>query len=403
MNTERLGAAHALLLVENDSVPGDRRVWAEALALQGAGYRVSVISPMGRDHDVEPYAEIEGIAIRRFRSREAAGGPLGYVIEYGNALLQLRRLARRVHRDASVDVVHIANPPDLLALAVRSLRRQGAKIVFDHHDLAPELLELRFGRGAGLLRRLTRRVERTAFAAADVVIAPNETYRKVALGRGRKRPEDVFVVRMALDENRFAPGGPDPALRRGKAHLLAYVGIMGLQDGVDVAVRALAALHAKRQDWHAVLAGDGAAAASVRELSLELGLEQQIDFPGYVGDAEMARILRTADVCLAPEPRNPFNEASTLMKVVEYMAFARPVVAFDLAETRTSAGGAAAYAAADTPEALAVEIDALLDDPMRRQAMGAEGRRRVTEELSWGRSESALLDAYRRVLSGDKT
>jgi glycosyltransferase involved in cell wall biosynthesis len=174
---------------------------------------------------------------------------------------------------------------------------------------------------------------------------------------------------------------------------------MGPQDGVDVAVRVLAALRERRRDWRAILAGDGDAAPDVRRLVAELGLEEQVELPGFIEDTEIVRLLRSADVCLAPEPRNALNDSSTMIKIVEYMAFAKPIVAFDLAEARASAGEGAAYAADDTPEALAVEIDRLLDDPERRRRMGAEGRRRVTQELSWDVSRASLLAAYERALS----
>ena len=388
------------MLVENMSVPSDRRVWAEARTLRDAGYRVSIVSPAGRDRDVEPRAEIDGIAIYRFPLREATGGPWKYLLEYGTALRELRRNARRIHCHAPVDIVHVCNPPDILVFAVRSLRRAGARVVFDHHDLVPELFEARFGRARGPLYEAARRLERATFARADVVVSPNETYRNIAIERGRKHPDDVFVVRMAPDVERFAPGDADPSLRHRKPHLIAYVGTMGPQDGVDVAVRALAALHESRQDWHAVLAGDGDAAGEARSLADALGLGAQVEFPGFVDDDEIVRLLRSADVCLAPEPRNALNDASTMIKIVEYMAFAKPVVAFDLVEARASAGAAGAYASDDTPEGLAAEIDGLLDDPSRRVRMGAEGRRRVTDELSWERSKDALTAAYERVLAG---
>lgn len=394
-----LEPAHVLILVENMSVPADRRVWAEARALHAAGHRVSVISPKGTSRDTDVRAEVEGIRIHRFPLREVANGVLSHVVEYSSALVQIRRIARQVDRELPVDVIHLCNPPDVLLYAVGPLRRRGARIIFDQHDLVPELYEARFGRAGGLPYRAAKLAERRTFRNADVVISPNETYRRIATERGGKLPDDVFVVRMAPDTERFTPGAPDPALRRGKEHLLAYVGTMGAQDGVDVAVRVLAALRERRQDWHAIMAGDGDASAGVRRLAHELGLDADIEFPGYIQDEEIVRLLRTADVCIAPEPRNALNDSSTMIKIVEYMAFAKPIVAFDLTEARASAGDSAAYADADTPEALAAEIDRLLDDPAERARMGAEGRRRVTEELSWERSRASLLAAYERALA----
>ena len=391
--------AHVLVLVENMSVPRDRRVWAEARALRAAGYRVTIISPVGRNQDLESSAEIDGIRIHRFSGYEATGGPSSYFLEYSKALFHIWRIARRVHRADRVDIVHVCNPPDILVFAVRRLRRLGATIVFDQHDLVPELYEARFGRSRGALYRAARRFERATFSRAEVVIAPNESYRQTALDRGDMLSEDVFVVRMAPDTARFSPGAADTSLRQGARYLLAYVGTMGTQDGVDLAIQALAELRARRADWRAVLAGDGDAAAAAKTLAWELGLEDHVEFTGFLGDAEIVRLLRTADVCLAPEPRNALNEASTMIKIMEYMAFAKPLVAFDLVEARASAGAAAAYAASDTPEAFADEIERLLDDAQRRERLGSEGRRRVTEELSWEHSEASLLAAYQRALS----
>jgi glycosyltransferase involved in cell wall biosynthesis len=391
--------AHVLMVVENMSVPADRRVWAEARALRGAGYRVSVISPAGTSRDTEPQVEIDGISIHRFPPREAGGGAWGYLLEYGTALHRIRRAARAVDRATPVDVVHLCNPPDILIHAVGALRRRGVPVVFDHHDLVPELFEARFGRAEGALYRASQRFERQTLRRANIVVSPNETYKRIAVERGGKRPEDVFVVRMAPDTERFSPGEPDPTLLGDTAHLIAYVGTMGPQDGVEVAVRALAALRERRRDWRAVLAGDGDAAPDVRRLVDELGLGDVVELPGFVQDQAIIRLLRTADVCLAPEPRNALNEASTMIKIVEYMSFAKPVVAFDLVEARASAGDGAAYAPEDTPESLAGQIDRLLDDPELRERMGAEGRRRITGELSWAGSTSSLLAAYERVLS----
>ena len=399
----RAPAAHVLMLVENMSAPRDRRVWAEARALRAAGYRVTVVSPVGRHHDTERHVEVDGITIRRYEGYEATGGPAGYLLEYGRALLHLWRIARQVDRETPVDVVHICNPPDLLVFAVGALRRRGAKIVFDQHDLVPELFEARFERTRGPLHRAACWLERATFARADVVIAPNETYRQIALARGRKHPDDVFVVRMAPDTDRFSPGPADPSLRKESRYLLAYVGTMGAQDGVDLAVSALAALRESRQDWHAILAGDGAAASEAKTLAETLCLGDNVEFPGFIGDEEIVRLLRSADVCLAPEPRNALNEASTMIKIVEYLAFGKPVVAFDLREARASAGPAAAYASEDTASAFAAEIARLLDDPALRTEMGIEGRRRVTQELSWAQSETSLLAAYRRALRHPKT
>jgi glycosyltransferase involved in cell wall biosynthesis len=230
------------------------------------------------------------------------------------------------------------------------------------------------------------------------VIATNESYRAVALRRGRKRPEDVFVVRNGPDLARLRPGEPDPSLRAGRAHLLAYVGVIAPQDGVDHALRALALLRERRRDWRAVFAGEGDALPELRRLASELGLSDDVEFVGWLDDEGVRRLLSTADVCVSPEPASPLNDASTMIKVAEYMAMGRPVVCYDLAESRATAGDAAVYARANDEGALADAIAGLLDDPNRREAMGRAGRLRVERVLAWEHSEGALLDAYERVI-----
>ena len=398
MTTNKSERPHVLVLVENMSVPADRRVWAEARALVSLGHRISVVCPRGTSRDLEEREELEGVTIHRFHHREAKAGPWSYLREYGSALRDMRRLARAIDRERRVDVVHVCNPPDVLFLAVRRLRRRGARLVFDHHDLVPELYEARFGRRGGALYRAALRFEQQTFRAADVVLSPNESYRRIAIERGGKPPEDVFVVRIAPDLSRFTATSPDPKLRRGKRHLIAYAGTIGPQDGVDHALRALRDLGGRRDDWHAVIAGSGDWRDDAIALSHELELGDRAEFPGHLGDEELIRLLSTADVCLSPEPKNALNDASTMIKVVEYMALAKPVVAYDLTETRFSAGDAALYAPPSDASALASCVDRLLDDDALRLTMGAEGRRRIENELSWARSVESLEQAYRRVL-----
>jgi glycosyltransferase involved in cell wall biosynthesis len=394
-------APHVLILVENLSVPLDRRVWQESRALVEAGYRVSVICPRGTKRDTEPYTEIEGVEIHRYPLTAATGGPLGYVREYAAALFHTARLALRVARRAPVDVVHACNPPDLLLFAALPLRWRGAGMLFDHHDLVPELFESRFGR-SGPLHRLSILMERLTFSLADVVISTNESYRGVAIARGRKAPEHVHVVRSAPDLARFVPVPPKPELKRDKPFLLCYLGVMGPQDGVDYALRALAHLRDRlgRHDVHAAFIGAGDAFDSLVALSRELGIEQIVEFTGWGDDATVQAYLSTADVCLAPDPKNPLNDVSTMNKIVEYMAMSRPLVSFDLREAHISAGDAAVYATANDEGEFARLISELLDDPERRAEMGRIGRERVERSLSWSTSRENLLRAYEDVLQG---
>ncbi|MFI6644920.1 glycosyltransferase family 4 protein [Streptomyces sp. NPDC050504] len=387
-------ARSALVLVENLSVPFDRRVWQECTTLRDAGWTVHVICPRGTKRDTELETEIDGVRIHRYPLSAATGGPSGYLKEYGSALWHTVRLARRI---GPVDVVHACNPPDLLYLPARWLkRRHGTRFVFDQHDLVPELYLSRFDRGKDLLYRAVCALERRTYRAADVVLATNESYRDVAVHRGGRRPEDVFVVRSAPDTDRFQPVPPEEELKRGKPHLLCYLGVMGPQDGVDYALRALAKLRDDlgRTDWHAVFVGAGDTFDAMVELSRQLGLADQVQFTGRIPDADLARYLSTADVCLSPDPHNPLNDVSTMNKVLEYMVMGRPIVSFDLKEARVSAGDAAVYAPANDEAEFAKLVALLLDDPEKRAQMGKIGQERINGPLSWRNSQRSLLDAY---------
>nr|WP_256475994.1 glycosyltransferase family 4 protein [Amycolatopsis sp. WQ 127309] len=385
------------MLVENLSVPFDRRVWQESTTLRDAGWEVHVICPQGTKRDTEAEAVIDGVHIHRYPLKAATGGPAGYLQEYGSALWHTLRLARKI---GPVDVVHACNPPDLLYLVAKVLKRQGAKFIFDQHDLCPELYLSRFDRGQDLLYRGVCALERATYRAADVVISTNESYKQVARIRGGKRPEDVYVVRSAPVVERFHEVPVEPELKQGKPYLLAYLGVMGPQDGVDYALRALAKLRddVGRTDWHAVFVGSGDAFDDMVALSAKLGLANQVEFTGRISDEDLVRYLSTADVCLSPDPLNPLNDVSTMNKVMEYMAMSKPIVSFELREARVSAGDAAVYAPANDEAEFAVLVSRLLDDPEERVRMGKLGQARVAGPLSWENSAKALLAAYEHAL-----
>jgi glycosyltransferase involved in cell wall biosynthesis len=395
----RAGVPTVVFLIANHALPRDRRVWQECRSVQALGFRVIGVSPMGTLPGTGGRLdEVEGIPIHRFPLAHSGGGLAAYGREFGGALWHCARVLRRVARETPIDVVHAGNPPDFLLLAGLPLRRGGTRLIFDHHDLSPELYLSRTGHRDAVYAAL-RGLERVSFRAADVVISTNDSFRRIAIERGGKHPDDVFVVRNGPDLSRFRLADPDPGLKRGKRHLLAYAGVMGRQDGIDHALRALAALRRRRDDWHAILVGDGEVMAEMRELARGLRLDGAVEFAGWMPSDGVVRVLSSADVCLAPDPPTEANELSTMIKVMEYMALGRPIVSYDLHESRVSAGPAARFASGGDVEAFAREIDRLLDDPAARQAMGEAGVERVRSGLSWGHSEVALQRAYERVLS----
>lgn len=396
-SVSRQDPGRLLLVVENQGVPQDRRVWNEGRTLAAAGWEVVIVCPRSAGAGQPPTEVVDGIAIHRYPLRPAAGA-LGYVREYGQALWRIRRLARKLQRDRHFDVVHVSSPPDFLHLALRSPRARGARLIFDHHDLTPELFRSRF-RGPGLVHRVLLAIERRALRAADTVISTNESYRRVAIERGGVDPDRIFVVRNGPDLDHFVPVAPDPRLRGGRRHLIAYLGAMGPQDGIDHALRALSALRRLRaDDWRAVFIGSGEVLPEMQALAAELGLSEMVEFAGWRGDPDIRRILSTADVCLAPDPPGPLNDVSTMIKIPEYMAMGCPIVSYYLPETHVTAGDAAAYATSGEPEELGSRLHELLNDPVRRREMARAGRERVVE-LSWRRSSAALIAAYEQATS----
>jgi glycosyltransferase involved in cell wall biosynthesis len=395
--TRRAGAAkprNVHIIVQNLSVPFDRRVWLECQALVAAGYGVSVVCPAAPNERTEEV--LDGVTIYRYRAPREGKGPAAFVVEYVTSFLATARLTWRAWRRHRFSVLQACNPPDIFFPLAWALRPFGVRFVFDHHDLCPELYESKFHRRGDLLFRGIRLLERATFASADRVISTNDSYRTIAIERGHKRPDKVTVVRTGPDADRLKRQDPDPALRAGRRYLVAYLGVMGPQDGVDLALRAADHLvHALgRDDVAFMFVGSGESYTDLVALRADLDLDDVVKLPGRLPDEAVRAILSTADVCLCPDPLNPLNDVSTMNKTMEYMAFSVPVVAFDLHETRVSAQDAALYATPNSIEAFANHVAMLLDDEERRRAMGAAGRRRVEDSLAWCHQRDAYLSVY---------
>lgn len=398
MNQEKTGVC---IIVENLTVPLDRRVWQEARTLAEAGYRVSVVCPKGRGFE-QAYEVREGIEIYRHGLWEASG-PLGYLLEYVIALASEFRLALKAYRRTRFRIVHAANPPDTMFLIALFFKLFGVRFIFDHHDLNPELFEAKFGR-RGLFYKLVCLAERMTYRTATVSIATNESYREIALTRGGMSSGRAFIVRSCPDLKNVCIEPPHPELRNGRALLVVYVGVMGPQDGLDLLLESIRIIvqDAKRDDIYFALIGRGPETPRLKVLAAEKGLDSCVTFTGRLPDAEMWAYLSTADLGVAPDPKNPMNDKSTMNKILEYMAFGRPVVLYDLTEGRRSAGDAGLYAEPNDPKDFARQMLRLLDSRELRQTLGARGRKRIEESLNWDIEKRELLKAYETALDDQR-
>jgi len=389
-----------LILVENLPSPFDRRVWQEACTLRDAGYAVSIICPTGPGCE-RKFEVIDAIHIYRYRLPLEASGAAAYALEYASAIAKTFLLSWRVLLTRGFDVVHACNPPDLFVLVAGFFKLFGKKFLFDHHDLAPELYEAKFGR-RDFFYRLMLRLERLTFRAADVSIATNESYRQVAIARGRMPPGRVFVVRSGPDLARLKRLAPQERLKCGRRYLVGYVGVMGRQEGVDYLLRAVhhIVFSLQRRDIQFGLVGGGTSLEQMKTLAAELGVAEFVTFTGRVPDRELLAMLNTADVCVNPDVANEMNDKSTMNKIMEYMALGKPIVQFDLTEGRFSAQHASLYARRNDAVDFATKIVELVDDPARRSAMGAFGRRRVEQQLEWRHEAPRLLAAYDALWDG---
>ena len=385
------------IIVENLPVPMVRRAWQQACALRDAGYRVSVISIKGAGLE-QRHETIDGIEIYRHRVWEASGA-LGYLLEYSFALAAQFCLALRIYFRTRFRILHAWNPPDTMFLIARFFKLFGVRFIFDHLDLCPELYVAKFNR-QDFFYRLVCLAERMTFRTATVSLSTNQSYREVAIERGGMPPDRVFIVRVTPEPEKMRRGPPRPELKHGETHLVAYLGVMGPQDGVDLLVESIEYIvkQKRRDDIQFTLMGSGTETPRLKALVSQKGLDPWVTFTGRVPSDVLAQYLSTADVGVAPDPLNRMNDKSTMGKILEYMAFGLPVVLYELTEGRRSAGEAALYARPNDPVDFAEKILTLLDsEPLRRQ-LGELGRKRIEEGWNWEIDRKSLLAAYELAL-----
>ena len=389
-----------LVIVENLPSPFDRRVWQESTTLRDAGYEVSIICPTGKGYE-KKFEIVDGIHIYRHNLPLEAEGAIGYALEYSAALFWEFTLAFKVLFTRGFDAIHACNPPDLIFLVGGFFKFFfGKKFLFDHHDINPELYEAKFGQ-RDFFYKVMVLMERWTFKTADVSIATNESYKKIALERGGMSPDNVFIVRSGPKLDRLKVIPPVEALKKGRKYLVGYVGVMGKQEGIDYLLQAAAYIVQKlgRTDVHFGLVGGGTSLDEMQAYALKLGISDYVTFTGRVPDQQLLEMLNTADVCVNPDVANEMNDKSTMNKIMEYMALGKPIVQFDLAEGKFSAQLASVYAKNNDSVDMALKIVELLDDPDQRKRMGDFGRNRVVNELEWKYEAPKLLAAYEKMFS----
>jgi glycosyltransferase involved in cell wall biosynthesis len=388
-----------LIIVENQAVPFDRRVWRESCSLRDNGYEVTVLCPR-RKASPRGYEILNGIRIYRHPAPAEGSTPAGYMWEYGCALFWEFLYSVWIYLRHGFDVIQGCNPPDDIFLVAFPFKLFGVKYIFDHHDVNPELYVSKYGNQGGLYKILVA-LEKLTYRFSDVVMATNKSYKELAVSRGGLTPDNVFVVRNGPERENFKSVTPNLARKNGKSFLVGYVGNMSIQDGLDILLDV--AQHVKnsgRRDVFFTCVGGGTELTKLKKMVEDRDLQDTVQFTGRVSDEELVEILSTADVCVNPDRPSEMNDISTMIKIMEYMALGKPIVQFDAKEGRFSAQDASLYAGKNDGVAdFAAKIIWLMDRPEERKKMGDFGRKRIDQELAWEYSVPNLLAAYDRVLS----
>lgn len=386
-----------LIIVENLPVPFDRRVWQEARTLKEKGAEIFIICPQNKSYQ-KKIEVIDGIRIYRHKLILEAKGVLGFFFEYGSALFWEIFLSWKIFFKHGFDVIHACNPPDLIFLVALPFKLLGKKFIFDHHDLNPELYFAKFKR-RDIFYKLMLLLEKLTYKLADLSIATNNSYKKIAIKRGKMKPGDVFVVRSGPDLKRLKILPPENKFKKGKKFLVGYVGVIGNEEGLDYLVEAIwyIVFQKARKDIHFVCIGDGPYLETIKKYAKQKKINNYITFTGRVSDDIMLKILNTADVCVNPDEYNEMNDKSTMNKIMEYMALEKPIVQFDVKEGRFSAQSASLYAKPNDSVDLAENILKLINNPKMRKKMGKYGYKRVKKELSWEKEKINLYKFYDKL------
>jgi len=392
----KFNGKHFLIIVENLPVPFDRRVWQEANTLKDNGAKVSIICPVMKGY-TKRFEQIDGIDIYRHPLPLEARGAMGYLLEYSAALFWEFRLSWKIYFRKRFHVIHGCNPPDLIFLTALWFKPFGVKYLFDHHDINPELYIAKYDK-KGFFYKLMILFEYLTFKSSKYSIATNESYKEIAIRRGKMKPANVQVVRSGPKLDRLKLISPDDQYKKGRNYLIGYVGVIGEQEGIDLLLESAKYIKDRRSDVQFAILGGGTDVEKLKLLSIEMGLAEYVDFYGRVTDEVMIGVLNTADVCVNPDKPTEMNDLSTMNKIMEYMALKKAIVQYDLKEGRFSAQEASLYAIKNSTTDFAEKIIYLLDNQSVRDKMGEFGYNRVLNELSWEFESKKLVEVYSKLL-----
>jgi glycosyltransferase involved in cell wall biosynthesis len=386
---------HVLFIVENNAAPHDARVWPEALVAKKNGFDVTVISPENElvcgKHEI-----IDGIQIYRHPRPPKASGKIAFILEYLSATYWEFLLSLRIFKKKPFQIIHGANPPDHLFSLALFYKLYGVRFIFDHHDLSPELYLAKFSRSKDIIYSTLNLFEKISCKLADAIISSNDTYKKIVIKRHGINPARVFVVRNDPKPDTFAVQENNLNEPDSKKTLL-FLGSIGPQDGIDNLLKALHCLvyDLKERDFICRIIGGGESLSMAKVLAEELKLKPFVDFKGLIlGKEQIVKYLHRADICIEPAPHNEVNQHSTFIKIMEYMATGKPIVAFDLPETRYSTNNSAILINSGDIKGFAIGIKKLMDDPNLRLELGRKGRERIQKKLNWENSAFNLKQAY---------
>lgn len=386
------------MLLENQTFPLDVRVLHESRALVDSGYQVSVICQRAPN---EPWQEvIENIYVFRYPAPLKGENFFAYLVEYSYSFIAMFLLSFFVWSKRGFDIIHTANPPDTAVFIGMFYRLFGKRFVFDQHDLVPELYLARSGKTtSSVVYKFFLWMEKLSFRFSDLVIATNQSYRKIAMERGKLPGDRVVIVRNGPDMKKLHLVSEDPELRKKAQTIIGYVGMIGSQDGLDYLLRSLNRLRNDlgREDFYCVIIGKGNIISDLKKLKQKLGIQDLVWFTGYISEEDKRRYLSTMDIAVVPDPKNGFNEYCTMIKIMEYMTLGKPIVAFDLQEHRVTAEDAALYAKPNDELDFAKQIAVLMDDPKTRNKMGAFGKDRIENKLAWKFQAENLVKAYENL------